>query len=319
MKDKYVIIPLLLTLMLVYASVVYLWPRAKLLENPISNPSYVYDEYLSSYERRGFQLLAVQVKKWHSLSGTEVEWKVYLYNPNGTLVYVRIGTHGVSKREYSTAIDYSPITMPLDVLRESPPDLKKHEYIDRIYFLNSTNYRIMKDEYHGISRCRNLTSLLSGKMFKLVRGIKTGSETSLVNLSHVGGVFVLTGSYSYRPLCRETWVVVQPYNKTHDRVGVIYADADVWGFVPKLDLPVFNGTHYAWLIKRYSKRLSWGDVEGLLMNATGIYLNPHAREIFKRSYKRTDLPDISQVTILRNGTVKTWGIWIERGRARNPP
>ncbi len=319
MKDKYIIVPLLITLLILYAGVVYFGsiPRDKHPKIPQLNSTYVYDRYLSPYAKRGFHLLAAQFREWHPHSGLEFEWRIYLYHPNGTLAYITIGSYGVSKREYPTFLDYSPIAMPIEALREFSPASSNRGYVDKIYFLNNTNYRIMKDEYHGISRCRNITSFLLGKEFKLVKGLRSGSETALLNVSPVGGVFVLTGSYSYNPLCRETWLVVQPYNKTHDRVGVIYADVDVWGFSPRQDLQVFNGSRYSWLVKKHSNKLGWGDVEGLLMNATGIYLNPHARLIFERSYKRGGLPGISSVIILNNGTVKTWGMWIERGRARN--
>ena len=276
------------------------------------NSTYVYENYLEPYDEEGYRLLAAHLRIWHP-SETVIEWKVYLYHPNGTLVFVHITEDGASSRKYSTSLDYSSISMPLSALKNLGV-VEEKGYVNRLYFLNETDYRIMEDEYKGIARCRNITSLLSGRSLKLLRGVKVGGETGLMDIRPAGGVFVITGSYSYRPLCRETWLVVEPYNETHDRVGVIYPDAAVWGLVPFQNLPVFNGSDYVRLMRRFSEKLSWGDVEGTLINATGIYVNPHAKEIFERGYRRGSLPGISGVVVFRNGTVKTWGVWINRGR-----
>ena len=49
-------------------------------------------------------------------------------------------------------------------------------------------------------------------------------------------------------------------------------------------------------------------LRGTPINATEIYVNPNAREIFEGSIGEKKFAGISEVVIFRNGTVKTWDV-----------
>ncbi len=281
----------------------------------LKNPKFVYEHYLKTYEAQNYTLLGVyfELDRGSIINPWEPKWEFYLYNPTGKLVKLTITPDGESKEELETILNYTNLTTPVSQVKNLPKYEEKFREI--LYLPKSgklTEYRASTyEEFRKV--CVTLSRILDNGTFKLIRtvhevnAVRNHEWLTLENTSIVNGIMAFTTSND--PLCEGTWLVVEPYNETHDLVRVIYPHGNVSTLIKALNLPVFQGKDYLGLLKKIDES-PCVDVESTLVNATGIYVNPHAQEIFNqmapKAIKEKWCFTIIQVTVLKNGTVKTW-------------
>lgn len=329
MKRAYV--ALILAVLVVVAA--YFSYLSKNEPGDISDPKVIYSRYLSSYDEEGYQLLAVYLRTeligWNR-NEESPHWDFYLYHPRGELLVVRVSSDGVSKTSpVKTVIDYSPIAMPLSRVKELEPWNKEGRYFGMLYlFLNTTNYTIPEDWGQGVKnpKCRNISEILEGKSLKLLKGLRGGYPAGVVKVEPVGGVLFISGGKDRNPFCKGTWLVVEPGDSGSDLVRVIYYDAEVQGKVESLDKPVFNGTELLKLVSRLkvaqkAAGFSIWDSEGIVVNASGVYVNPNAKKVAERVYplraERREYFSVSSATVLRDGSVELWTMEAEKAWLRD--
>jgi len=279
----------------------------------LKDPKFVCEHYLKTYEVENYTLLGVyfELDRGSIINPWRPKWEFYLYNPSGKLVKLTITPEGTRKEELKTRLNYTNLTAPLNQVQNLP----KYEegFRERVYLPKEGKLiDHPARSYSEFSKvCVKLSRILDNQTCKLIKTLRgrTYEWLTLKNTSIVGGVFTITSSMD--PLCEGTWLVVEPYNETHDLVRVIYPHGNASALVKALNLPVFQGKEYLGLLKKVEEN-SCSAVEGTLVNATGIYVNPHAQEIFNqtapKAIKERKCFTISQVIVLRNGTVKTWGM-----------
>ena len=287
----------------------------------LKDPKFVYEHYLKTYEAQNYTLLGVyfELDKGSIINPWEPKWEFYLYNPTGKLVKLTITPDGESKEELETILNYTNLTTPVSQVKNLPK--YESEYMFNIYLPENGVLKEYQMECCEDFKCIKLSRILDNRTFKLVKSLhnyhpQEDEWLGVKNTSIVGGVFTVTSSTD--PLCGGTWLVVEPYNETHDLVRVIYPHGNVSTLIKALNLPVFQGKDYLKLLKKIDES-PCVDVESTLVNATGIYVNPHAQEIFNqtapKAIKEKWCFTIIQVTVLKNGTVKTWA----RGAGYCPP
>ncbi|EEB74360.1 hypothetical protein [Thermococcus sp. AM4] len=287
----------------------------------LKDPKFVYEHYLKTYEAQNYTLLGVyfELDRSSILNPWKPKWEFYLYNSSGKLVKLTITPDGESKEKAKTILNYTNLTVPINQVQNLP---KYEERFREIVYLPREG-KLIDHPARGYSDfrkvCVKLSRILDNRTFKLIKTIRGGVYhwLTLKNTSIVGGVFTVMSSTD--PLCEGTWLVVEPYNETHDLVKVIYPHGNASTLVKALNLPVFQGKEYLGLLKKVEAG-HCSAVEGTLVNATGIYVNPHAQEIFNqtapKAIKERRCFTIIQVIVLKNGTVKTWArgtIWCARG------
>jgi len=290
----------------------------------LKNPKFVYEHYLKTYEAQNYTLLGVYVEldRGSIITPWKPKWEFYLYNPAGKLVKLTITPDGESKKELATILHYTNLTVPINQVQNLP---KYEEGFREIVYLPKNGklgeYRVSAyEEFRKV--CVKLSRILDNGTFKLIRtvhgvnAVRNHEWLTLENTSLTGGILAFTTSND--PLCEGTWLVVEPYNETHDLVRVIYPHGNASALIKALNQPVFQGKDYLGLLKKIDES-PCVDVEGTLVNATGIYVNPHAQEIFNqtapKAIKEKKCFTIIQVIVLKNGTVKTWArgtIWCAR-------
>ena len=278
----------------------------------LKNPEFIYEHYLKPYEADNCSLLGVQfeLNKGSLISPWEPSWSIYLYSPKGRLIELTISPKKTVKKEVPTIIDYSTLSLPLASIKEIPVHRKR--LVLRAYLPDGNSLReYSEDELE----CLNLSEVLDNRTFKLLQSLRGSKWLDIVNTT-VGGVFVLTTSNS--PLCQGSWMAIIPYSQNQDKVEVLYPYGNASGFTKPLETPTFTGGDYLNLLKELRNHTSTV-TECVLVNATGIYVNPHAQEIFNqtapKAIKEKWCFTIIQVIVLKNGTVKTWA----RGAGYCPP
>lgn len=273
----------------------------------LKDPRFIYEHYLKSYEGENYSLVGVQytIKPGFILQW-EYHWKIYLYG-NHELVEVRIGPGNKHAKNYSTVLDYSTISAPIESFRELTPPTG--EYSTWIYVPKENGL----SEYSG--GCIKLREALDNETMKLVNStfredfIKSPGNLELIRMASTGGILVF--QYYKDCDCSGTWVVVKPHNKSLDLVQVIYPWGRTEGYSPALALEPFNGTHYSKLASKLENKYC-GFLGGIIVNATGVYVNPNAEEVFEKvagdakRNKRCFL--IPTIIIYANGTVREGGI-----------
>lgn len=278
----------------------------------LKDPEFIYQHYLKPYEAENCSILGAQfeLNKGSLFFPWEPSWDIYLYSPRGKLIELAISARKTAKKEISTVINYSTLSLPLASIREIP--VHREGVILRAYLPDGNR---LKEYSEDELKCVNLSAALDNRTLKLLQSLRGRKWLDVVNTT-VGGVFALTTSNS--PLCQGSWMVITPYSPSQDKVEVLYPHGNASGFTKPLESPTFNGEDYLNLLKELRNHTSTV-TECVLVNATGIYVNPHAQEIFNRTVSRAIKEKrcftIDQVIVLKNGTVKTWGrgtVWCAR-------
>ncbi|NJF25505.1 hypothetical protein [Thermococcus sp. Bubb.Bath] len=290
----------------------------------LKDPEFIYEHYLKPYETENYTLLGVyfELDQGSMIASWKPKWEFYLYHPTGKIVKLTIIPKGMSKEELKTILSYTSLTAPVNQVKNLP----KYEegFRERVYLPGEGKLiAYSPSDYEKFRKvCVSMGKILDNGTFKLIRTVHgvnaVGSHEwlTLENTSPVNGIMALTTSND--PLCEGTWMVIEPYNETHDLVKVIYPHGNASALVRALDLPLFQGNEYSKLLKKVDES-PCVDVEGTLVNATGIYVNPHAQEIFnqlvQKALQEKQCFKVIQVTVLKNGTVRTWArgtIWCAR-------
>ncbi|NJF25510.1 hypothetical protein [Thermococcus sp. Bubb.Bath] len=273
----------------------------------LKDPGFIYEHYLKTYEGENYSLIAVQytIKPGFILQG-EYHWKIYLYG-NHELVELRVDPRNRHAKNYPTILDYSTISAPIESFRELTPPTG--EYSTWIYVPKGNEL----SEYPG--GCIKLGEALDNETMKLVNStfrdtpIKSPGNLELVRTAPTEGVLIF--QYYKDCDCSGTWLIVKPHNESRDLVQVIYPWGRVEGYSPVLELEAFNGTHYSKLASKLENKYC-AFLGGIIVNSTGIYVNPNAEEAFEKVArgakrdKRCFL--IPTITIYANGTIREGGI-----------
>ncbi len=274
----------------------------------LTDPSFVYDHYLKLYEAHHYRLVAVQYTlKPGFIVQWEPHWKIYLYTDH-RLIELDVNYRGESTRNYSTVLDYSTIGTLVENFRSL--DLPARDYSTWIYVPNGD--RLV--EYRN--KCMGLGEVLDNGTIKLInstfsRDFPNPRDLKLIKMKPIGGVLAL---HYYRGCeCSATWVVFRPYNETHDLIRVVYPWGVVEGHSPALNVQPFNGTYYLKLADKLKNRYC-EFLGGVIVNATGIYVNPNAEVVFQKVIEKARKERrrliIPSITIYRNGTIKEGGIGV---------
>ena len=271
----------------------------------LTDPSFVYNHYLKTYESLHYELVAVQYSlKPGFIVQWEPHWRIYLYR-NHKLVELEITYENKKVRNYSTVLNYSRISMPLESLQSL--ELPARDYSIHIYV--PTGKRLV--EYPA--GCTELSKVLNNGTIKLMNS--TFGEgvpgLELIEMEPIGGL--LAFHYYHDCNCSGTWVVIKPHNETHDSVTVVYPWGKAESYSPALKLQPFSGVHYLKLAEKLENR-HCGFLGGIVVNATGIYVNPDPLKNFQKvledARKKRKRFIIPTITIYANGTVKEGGIGI---------
>jgi len=272
----------------------------------LKDPDFIYEHYLSPYRDHQYRVVAVQYSlKPGFIVQWEPHWKIYLYGAH-RLIELEIGYNSRRVRNYSTALDYSRISAPVESFRGL--NLPNGEYSVWIYVPKGNGLV----EYPG--GCVDLDKALDNGTVKLVNSTfwESAPRLELIKMESLGSG-VLAFHYYHGCNCSGTWVLLRPYNETHDSVSVIYPWGKAEGYSPSLKLQPFNGTHYRMLAKKLKNR-HCGFLGGIVANVTGIYVNPdplkNFRKILEEARKGRQRIIIPTITVYRNGTVKEGGIGI---------
>jgi hypothetical protein len=275
----------------------------------LKDPGFIYEHYLKPYEAGNYSLVAAQytIKPGFILQW-EYHWKIYLYG-NHELVELRIDPRNRHAKNYSTILDYSTISAPIESFRELTPPTG--EYSTWIYVPKGNEL----SEYLG--GCTKLGKVLGNGTMKLVNStfrdslIKSPGNLELVRTAPTGGVLVF--QYYKDCDCSGTWITVKPYNESQDLVRAIYPWGRAEGCSAALDLEPFNGTHYAKLASKLENKYC-AFLGGIIVNSTGIYVNPNTKIAFKKvldwAWKERRRFIIPNITIYADGTVEEGGIGI---------
>lgn len=290
----------------------------------LKNPEFIYEHYLKPYETENYTLLGVyfELDQGSMIAPWKPKWEFYLYHPNGKIAKLTITPKGTSKEELKTILSYAGLTAPVNQVKNLP----KYEkgFRERVYLPKDGKLIEYQPGIYEKFRkvCVSMGKILDNGTFKLIRAVHGVNAVgkrewlTLENTSPVNGVMALTTSND--PLCEGTWLTIEPYNETHDLVKAIYPHGNASTLVKALNLPVFQGGEYLKLLEKIDES-PCVDVEGTLVNSTGIYVNPHAQEIFNqlapKAIQEKQCFKMIQVIVLKNGTVKTWArgtIWCAR-------
>jgi hypothetical protein len=255
----------------------------------LKNPEFIYEHYLKPYEAENYTLLGVyfELERGSIIAPWKPKWEFYLYNPAGKLIRLTITPKGTSKEELKTILSYTSLTVPINQVKNLP---KYDEgFRERVYLPKRGKViEYQPGAYEKFRKvCTNMGKILDNRTFKLIKtvhGVNALGKRewlTLENTSPVNGIMVLTTSND--PLCEGTWLTIEPYNETHDLVKVIYPHGNASALVKALNLPVFQGEEYLKLLEKIDES-PCVDVEGTLVNATGIYVNPHAQDIFNQIF-----------------------------------